>query len=336
MTAKEMDNRNEKAQQLKVIRANGDYYVESSEGKIAYKVSISNGERSCTCGDFTSNSKKDPAFNCKHILAAMNYNGNALMAEVWERSKPKLDERFITSIQGKEFVVYAGLLDLAHQRGLRSITVEVIQYPTKENGSEAICKAIVESRSGEVFIEWGDSNPRNTNAKIVNHILRMAATRAKARALRDFTNIGMTCLEELGDFDEVLGDDASHTNPSRSNHSKRSNSSKRTDNGQSKAASAPPQANQSRSAKESTQQSSDASTSTASSKKPAASRKEAEQDAGPKPSTAQMKAIENLARRRNITTEELEEMVQQQFGTTLANITTSEASNFIRILQQSA
>jgi hypothetical protein len=95
---------------------------------------------------------------------------------------PRLDERFIISIKGKEFVVYAGVLDLAHQRGLQKIEVDVVQYPTKENGSEAICKATIESKDGEVFVEWGDANPRNTNEKIVNHILRMSATRAKARA----------------------------------------------------------------------------------------------------------------------------------------------------------
>ncbi|MGA2228566.1 MAG: hypothetical protein ABSH41_29380, partial [Syntrophobacteraceae bacterium] len=60
------------------------------------------------------------------------------------------------------------------------------------------------------------------------------------------------------------------------------------------------------------------------------------ENSGPKPSTAQIRAIENLARRRNITAEELENMVQQQFGTTLPNINSSEASNFIRTLQQSA
>lgn len=37
----------------------------------------------------------------------------------------------------------------------------------------------------------------------------MASTRAKARVLRDMTNVGMTCLEEPGDLNEVIGDDIS-------------------------------------------------------------------------------------------------------------------------------
>ena len=118
---------------------------------------------------------------------------------------PVLDERFISSIKGKEFVLYAGLLDLAHQKGIKSIHVEAMQYPTKANGMEGICKAFVESQNGEEFTEIGDANPKNVNKQIAEHVLRMAATRAKARALRDFTNIGMTCLEELGDLDSVIG-----------------------------------------------------------------------------------------------------------------------------------
>jgi hypothetical protein len=93
---------------------------------------------------------------------------------------PVLDERFITTIKGKEFVLYSGLLDLAHKKGLKGIHVEALQYPTQENGIEGICKAIVESTDGSEFIEIGDANPKNVASNIAEHVLRMAATRAKA------------------------------------------------------------------------------------------------------------------------------------------------------------
>jgi hypothetical protein len=63
------------------------------------------------------------------------------------------------------------------------LEVEILQYPTKENGSEAICRAVAESNTGEVFTDIADANPRNVNTKIEKHIIRMASTRAKARAL---------------------------------------------------------------------------------------------------------------------------------------------------------
>ena len=81
--------------------------------------------------------------------------------------------------------------------------MEIIQNPTAENGHMAIVKAQAESRLGELFTDMGDATPTNCNAKVAKHLLRMASTRAKARALRDFTNIGMTCLEELGDFNDI-------------------------------------------------------------------------------------------------------------------------------------
>jgi hypothetical protein len=210
--------------------------------------------------------------------------------------------------------------------------VEAVQFPTKENGMEAISKAIVESKTGEVFVEFGDANPKNTNQMVVNHILRMAATRAKARALRDFTNIGMTCLEELGDPDEILGDEKVGNGRSKKAEPAKSES------GNGKQTTAPATRNEKQSPPTSAsgnggQKDTKRTAKPTSKEEPSNGGRREE---GPKPSTAQIRAIENLARRRNISAKELEDMVQQQFGTSLPNINSTEASSFIRTLQQSA
>ena len=118
--------------------------------------------------------------------------------------------------------MYAGVLDVAHQIGLKSITVDAVQYPNKDNGSEGICKATVIASDGRQFSEVGDANPKNVTPQIAVHVLRMAATRAKARALRDFTNIGMTCLEELGNVEDIIPSDTSNVFPMRKQKQKRS------------------------------------------------------------------------------------------------------------------
>ena len=205
-TTKEIQKRNEKSQDLRVLKSNGEYIVESAEKMILYKVNPA-GEADkyvCTCGDFAHGIKNDANFQCKHIMAVLSCVITE-SGEFLERKKPKLDERFITEIEGREFVKYAGLLDLAHQKGLLKIEVEALQFPSTDNGNMAICKATVLSKSGETYVDVGDANPNNTNSKVARHLLRMSATRAIGRALRSFTNIGNTMLEELGDLDEVLG-----------------------------------------------------------------------------------------------------------------------------------
>ncbi|SCG83842.1 hypothetical protein DW1_2278 [Proteiniborus sp. DW1] len=115
-----------------------------------------------------------------------------------------INEKFIINLQGKSFVTYEGLLDLAHQKNLKSIHVELVQAPTKENNMTAICKATVVTDKG-TFIDYGDASPASVNSKIQPHIIRMASTRAKARALRDLTNVGMTAIEEINlDSEEAL------------------------------------------------------------------------------------------------------------------------------------
>ena len=192
MTAKEIAKRNQKAGQLKVLQTDdGQFFVESGEGKILYNVILGDEGNKCNCGDFAKNSKKDSNFNCKHILSVMNAlpKKDVENATFLEKLIPKLDERFLTNIKGKDFVLYAGVLDLANQKGLLKLEVELIQFPTKDNGKEAICHAVAVGKNGEVFADIGDANPGNCHELIAKHLIRMASTRAKGRALRDMCNI---------------------------------------------------------------------------------------------------------------------------------------------------
>ena len=104
--------------------------------------------------------------------------------------------------QGKQYVLFAGLLDEAHNRGLRGIDTELIQVPEEANGNVAVIKATVQMEDGRVFSGIGDASPSNVGRAIVPHLIRMAETRAKARALRDAVNVGATALEELSDGDD--------------------------------------------------------------------------------------------------------------------------------------
>lgn len=96
----------------------------------------------------------------------------------------------------KEVVTYPGLLSKAHDEGLQRIATRLVQVPADDNGRTAIAKALVETTKGK-FEGIGDANPENVNAYIIPHLIRMAETRAKARALRDAVNVGIVSFEEL-------------------------------------------------------------------------------------------------------------------------------------------
>lgn len=108
-----------------------------------------------------------------------------------------VDEKYIIDIKGKKFILYEGLLNEAHLKGLASIEVTLVQFPISDNGTNCICKASVIGQDGHLYSDYGDASPQSVDIKLVPHIIRMASTRAKARALRDFTNIGMCSLEEI-------------------------------------------------------------------------------------------------------------------------------------------
>jgi len=117
------------------------------------------------------------------------------------REDHTVKKEYVITRQGKEFVLYAGLLDEAHRQGLKRISTTLIQIPHQDNGHMAVVQAEVETEKG-TFSGIGDASPQNVSRMIVPHLVRMSETRAKARALRDAVNVGVTAAEELGDFDD--------------------------------------------------------------------------------------------------------------------------------------
>ena len=101
---------------------------------------------------------------------------------------------YIANLKGKEYVLYSGLLDLAHRNGLKEMSCEIIHLDRKEQF--CMIKAVVKGDRG-TYIGHGDADPSNTGKMVLSAFIRMAETRAYARALRLYTGIGMTAKEEL-------------------------------------------------------------------------------------------------------------------------------------------
>jgi hypothetical protein len=343
MSPKELQKRNEKSQHLRVVQVDEEqYYVESSEGKICYRVLFEGEKVSCTCGDFTRGIKGDANFRCKHIISVFNSIpiGEVQHGQLLERAKPKLDERWLTTIEGREFVKYPGLLDLGHQKGISQIEVEVVQLPTPDNGHFAVCKANVVSKTGESFIDIGDANPTNCSSKVSKHLLRMASTRAIARALRSFTNIGITALEEC-DFSDLSDGGSGHlkSKPKTGKPAARMKpAEKPSDNQQQKT---PPAETKGAAAEQKVQpnapQESEKTTAGEPTIPPKSDSKGNGKPTGePKMSAAQRAAIYNLSRRRGISVDELQRMSLDRFQVQLDHLSTKDASSLIRDLQRAA
>ncbi len=106
---------------------------------------------------------------------------------------PAIPEQFIVHIHGKDFVQYAGLLAMAHERGLLGLEAKFISVTSEL----ALAEATVDFKDGSSFSECADSTPSNVGSKIAPHFARMSLTRAKARCLRDALNISVCSVEEL-------------------------------------------------------------------------------------------------------------------------------------------
>jgi hypothetical protein len=118
-----------------------------------------------------------------------------------------IDQKYLITQQGKRYVLYAGLLDLAHQlsEGRLRIATRLIQAPSPDNGQTAVCAATagMYDEAGQLVRECsglGDASPGNVNRMMAAHLIRMGETRSKARALRDLTNVA----EAIDEADETV------------------------------------------------------------------------------------------------------------------------------------
>lgn len=101
--------------------------------------------------------------------------------------------KYVVNVQGKDYITFPGLLAEAHAQGLTEIQTE-LQLPL--DLTNPIVKATVKF-ADKSFTGYGDANANNVAKKVAGALIRMAETRAVARALRFACNIDMTALEEL-------------------------------------------------------------------------------------------------------------------------------------------
>ncbi len=149
--------------------------------------------------------------------------------------------------------------------------------------------------------------------------------------MRDMCNIGIACLEELSDFDDVIGNNG----PKKTTVKK---TAEKTDTEEPKAKVINKKKAPAKASKD------DKTAPKAKTEPPKVSEKEEvkgeSDDKGktdqPLMSEAQKRAVYNLSRRRGISVEELEAMAKDAFGVELENLISTDASTFIRQLQQAA
>jgi hypothetical protein len=178
---------------------NGTASVRSQSNGVSTYL-IVNGH--CECLDF----ERAPGGQCKHkisvglhkralaLLHALQTPHEEPVAQEPETHQAGIAPEHLVTIQGKRFILYAGLLALAHARGLTALTATW----TFNDAGLSLAQAVAVFPFG-TFTECGDASPDNVNKKIAPHFRRVALTRAKARVLRDALNVDMVSLEELSE-----------------------------------------------------------------------------------------------------------------------------------------
>ncbi|WP_428562490.1 MAG: hypothetical protein ACP59X_21530 [Solidesulfovibrio sp. DCME] len=109
---------------------------------------------------------------------------------------PKIKQAGVVQIRGKDVTTYESKLDYAHQYGIKSLKVEVLQVPSEQNGQMCFCKAELVTADDKVFSDIADASPSNVPRGCADSFPRIAATRAKGRVLSDAFNIKSVMIDD--------------------------------------------------------------------------------------------------------------------------------------------
>jgi hypothetical protein len=185
--------------------------VRSQDGSVTYHVDAG----LCDCPDAT----RRAAHVCKHRYAlrmhqmVLAHLAMAAPGDAEEGAPPEeplatsstpdrraltlahIPRHYIVTIQDKPYIKCNGLVDLAQQHGLVELSTTVITVTP----DFAVCQCVARFADGRIFTDIGDATPENVKSHLKDHFIRIAATRATARALRRALNIDMVAVEELGE-----------------------------------------------------------------------------------------------------------------------------------------
>ena len=148
--------------------------------------------------------KKTVSFRANVRAARQLWGGLSIAAT---RSLQELTTRYSLSVatgdlqllDGRWYVTYSGLLQLALRRGCQGIETQLQEQTSVATASRWVFKAVVyKSSRRRRFFGYGDADPSNVSPMVRGAEMRVAETRAVNRALRKAYGIGLCSVEELG------------------------------------------------------------------------------------------------------------------------------------------
>jgi hypothetical protein len=133
-----------------------------------------------------------------------------LPSHAWRVDRTRHNIGSVTVQGGKKYYTYREVLDYAHANGfvgfrqLHPPILTTVKYPKQvEELPIAICsvEAVFFSleHGFETYHGTGDATSDNCSPGVAKHLVRMADTRAKARALGDALNLDANFIEEFED-----------------------------------------------------------------------------------------------------------------------------------------